>query len=187
MSLFAIDKRSYKERNRLLLVGFVLLLLLGWFLAFSKTYHLWKEHKTLSKMMTQNSRGPERISMLRHTLDSLNLSLQGRSKVGVSSQDAQLDYITTYVQAHGMKVSFIPGQSNRKQKGYDIDTRIFQIDGNFKSALQLIYELEQHQQMSRVVSAKYTRVVDRQTKAVSLISTIYLENIHKGNDHEKTN
>lgn len=169
---------SWKQKNHLLLVG----LLLGCWIVYSFAVENTLEAKTTCEQMQiqidSAAGAPERIAELKKELLRLD-ALTGSSETLNSDSaihEQLLDLVTEYCQTNDLTLRefLIPIQYHQQE--WLVETHPFTVEGNFVAIVQLLDHLRKNVS-GKIVSADIHSKKDNKTKTVSLLVTIYVQNI----------
>jgi ABC-type dipeptide/oligopeptide/nickel transport system permease subunit len=87
MKKFFLNK-SYKQKNKFLLIGFVLVLLILWFAVFKNTYTLYKECSNFDAQLQIAEQAPQKNKALLIQLDELDQKLKNQQRTDTNIQQA---------------------------------------------------------------------------------------------------
>ena len=141
------------------------------------TYAKVSEYYLLKGSLSDNDYAYRSVEQLQIELDSYNKQLGYTTNIEASNQSRLLNYISEYCKAHKAHISLLPQNHNENKNGYEVETNIVQFEGDYKEILQLIYDIEQQQKISKVVSANFEVKEDWAAKVKKLYATVYFQNI----------
>lgn len=180
-----INKFTYKQKNRLLLIVSLLLLLVAYQLAFKQTIDLYFQGKTLKSKINNQDITAMQIAQLQYELSGVEAMIdQNKQMEGTSFQERILETVSRFCNKHDIVLSEFSEPTTREESGYYIETNIVSVKGSFVKLVKLVAELEEKQQVSKVVSTHYFTKKDNSTKREELSVTIYLQNVIKLNHEE---
>ena len=133
------------------------------------------------KLQTANN-APAKMSELEKMNKRLDMLL-GQQTGNMDAQQPLLDSITNYCQKNNVVLQEFPKPIINSNKGTDIETNIFSVEGGFNKLIQLIYLFEQKYKIGKVVSVDYRTKKDFAVGKTNLSVTVYLQNIKKS-QHE---
>jgi hypothetical protein len=134
-----------------------------------------------NKLQTANN-APAKMAELEKMNRRLDMLL-GRQTGNIDAQQSLLDSVTNYCQKNDVVLQEFPKPIISSNKGTDIETNIFTIEGGFNKLIQLIYLFEQKYKTGKIVSVDYRTKKDFSVGKTNLSVTIYLQNIKKS-QHE---
>lgn len=146
-----------KTKNIILLIGFILLIVLCYQLAISKTITLKKEFNTLKQQEILFKNTPKQISLLKQKQKYYDSLLNKYQIKGSSLQNNLLKTINAYAGANNIKVvSFLEPHSIRKDE-LKINTYQFTFEGNYNNILKLIHKLEQDTKFGEIINLHFEK------------------------------
>lgn len=141
------------------------------------TYAKASEYYGLKGSLSDNNYAYRSVEQLQAELDGYNGQLGYTTNTQASNQSRLLNYISEYSKAHKTHISLLPQNHSEDKNGYEVETNIVQFEGDYKEMLQLIYDIEQQQKISKVVSAHFEVKEDWAAKVKKLYATVYFQNI----------
>jgi len=170
---------TYKKKNKFLIIAAIVFLLAAYSLSIKKTIMLYQECKELTNKSDLATNAPVKIQELEKKLAETD-TLLGKSQIrDGNTQQLLLGVVTNYCQTNDIVLREFPRAINNLDKDFSIETSVFVVEGDFIKLLRLIYQLEQKDKIGRIASAHFQAKKDYRTQTVSLLSTIYLQNIKK--------
>lgn len=146
-----------KQKNIGLLIGFVLILILSYQLAITKTLEQKNEYENLKQEALLFNNAPKQLSLLKQKeryYDSLLVTYQ---LDGSSIQNNLLAAINDYANKNNLTVvSFLEPHMVTKNE-LDIKTYDFTLEGNYNSIIGLIYTLEQKTKFGEVINLHFEK------------------------------
>lgn len=175
---------TYQQKNKLLLGGFVLMLLVSYWLAIGKTLSTMTLYKDLEKKSGQIEQSPMNLKLLEKKRLALNQIIENKKdNQGSSVHASLLNIISNFCDEHHILLREYPGTIENIQNDLIVETNMFEVQGTFNKLLELNYMLEQKQKVAKVVSTLFMVKRDLQTRNNILTATIYFQNIKP---HENT-
>lgn len=174
---------TYRQKNKYLLIGFAVFVILSYVLAISDTLDSYFGYRQLEKKEKEMTRAPQELKNLQVKLKGLNYLIETRQRNTEGVHASLLNVITAYCDEQGILLREYPGMQENTQNDLVIETNIFEVQGSFFKLLDLVYLLEQKQRIGKVASVKFQTKRDMQTRNAMLTVTIYIQNI-KTNHHE---
>jgi hypothetical protein len=176
-----IKRLTYGVKNKLLLIGGVVFLIIIYQVSIKKTIDLNGECGELEQKLENASNAPGKMI----ELQKLNIQMDrllGQSNDNDVSQSL-LSIVTNYCHENEITLEEFPKPILNSDRGTTVETNIITIEGGFNKLLKLVYLFEQHYKTGKVVSVHYKTKRDFTARKSSLTAIIYLQNI-KQNDHE---
>jgi hypothetical protein len=175
------NKISYTQLIKYLPYGFVLLLLLIYYIAIKNTLVLKAECSKLIKEKTLEQGAPTEILTLKNKLFEINQII---GNVGDENEtDPLLEFISSQNKNNRSKlIDYQPSHFN-KNKLFLVETRIAKFEGSYINLLKLLYNFEQNFKAGKVVSVSFETVQKLNNDRLGLTMTIYIQSI-LGNDKQ---
>lgn len=175
---------TYRKKNQLLIVVSLMMAYLIYVFAIKKTIGAYNEYTLAEKQMELLVNAPIMSAQLEKKLFNINSKIGHQNTIDQNAEQALLELITNYCQENHVVLRAFPETTVARQRDLFVETNMFIIEGGFSSLLNLVYELEQKSKLGKIVSVRYQLKKDLRTKDMSLIATIYLQNI-KQHLHER--
>ncbi len=166
---------SNKLKNRLLIVGFIVLLFLCYKFAIANTFALKSEYSNLAKEQKIFENTPKQIALLKKKEQYYDSLLTKYKIGGTSLQNNLLNTIATFAKKHDLKVVDFLEPHIFQEKTLVINTYSFTVEGHFNTILQLIYTLEQRTKYGEVISVSYKKKKNYRTGTLYLQAKIALQ------------
>jgi hypothetical protein len=179
------NKLTYQQKNKVLLVGYLIFLFAAYQLAISKSWELYTQNKELEEKINSSSsnyRGKEELEKKRQLLDHRISSFFVDS---VSHQDYLLGTISTYCNQHHVLIKEIPAMSKYIEDDFEVGTYKVVLEGDFIPLLKMVYLLEQKNKMGRISSVLFSLKYDNKRKKEILSMILYIQNIQLYAHEEK--
>ncbi len=169
---------SWKQKNRLLLVGLALVCWIMYSCAISNTFKAKAACEQVQLQIDSAAGAPERIAELKSELLKLD-AITGSSET-LSSDSAVheqlLNLVTEYCEGNNLVLREFLLPIQYHQQEWLVETHPFTVEGNFIAIVQLLEHLRKNVP-GKIVSADIHSKKDNKTKTVSLLVTIYVQNI----------
>jgi hypothetical protein len=146
-----------KQKNIVLIVGFIAVLYICYLLAISKTLEQKGLYNTLSKEVLLSKNAPKQLSMLKQKevyYDSLLMKYQ---LDGSSIQNNLLKVINSYADANNLKVVSFLEPHVISQNDLTIETYDFIVEGHYNDIIKLIYQLEQQTKFGEIINFHFEK------------------------------
>jgi hypothetical protein len=149
---------SYATKNKLLIAGAILLLLLSWLFAFTKTYHAITLNKKLKQVAVEKNNLAYNPEYLKKKLTAINNILD---KYSVDSTEWKNEFwlnISSLASKQSLDVIYQPennltitdSASNKLKQS-------IQFRGNYHNLIRLLDTLEKSKGLGRIVSARFVK------------------------------
>lgn len=169
---------TYKKKNKLLLIGVVLLIIVLYNFAFKKTILAYSDCKNAENQIAIAANAPMMVAQLKKQLLRIEETI-GTNETNNKSEQALLELVTNYCQSNSAVLNEFPKSTFANQGDLIIETNRFVIQGNFSTLIKLVYLLEQKEKMGQLASVHYQLKKDIITKKNALFVTIYLQKVKK--------
>jgi hypothetical protein len=171
---------SLKQKNIILLIGFILLFWLCYQFPISQMKTAKKEYQKLQIEHELFSKTPQKIRNFHQEnsyLDSILSKYQFSSEK--TFQSNLLQTITSFSNKNNLSVvSFNEPHIITKNK-VAINTFSFSVKGSYNNSLGLIHELEQTKRLGKIVSVKFEKKKNYRTNRGVLVTEVLLQRIEE--------
>lgn len=172
-----LQRLSYRQKNRLLILISVIFLFMVYFLAIKKTIVKYSECKELEIKANLAMNAPTQLVSLEKDYDAMKKSTENYA--GTNIQQPLLGVVSRYCNENGLVIRDFSQPITSTNNDVTIETNSFVLEGSFIRALRLVYNLEQVNKIGRVASLDFSLKKDYATKSNSLATTVYIQNIKK--------
>lgn len=166
---------TIKQKNNALGLGFVGVLILGYFLSISETLAIKKNYESLQEQKRIYANIPERLQVLKQKEKHYDSLLQHYQITETSLQNNLLKTIDRYAENHTIKVVSFNEPHSVIQKGKKTHSYAFTVSGDFNSILGLAYQLEQKSKFGMVASLQFEKLKNYRTSKESLEGQFVLQ------------
>ena len=170
-------KVSNKNKLILLAIGTLLLVYLCYNWSFSKTISNYKEIATYKDYMATNGSYKTQIVQLQKEIKKYTSNGIVKNEDKKVAQDKLFQFISAYILKRNMRINQVPETIKSNMGGYDVETNLYKIQGDFHQLVSLVYEVEHHERLAKVSSLQIKKQLDRKTKKEYIEAAIYLQNI----------
>ena len=167
---------SYKIKNRLLVSAFIVMLVISYEFAVSKTIDMSNECNKIEQQITTAGDSPEQIKQLEKEKQHL-YEMMGKEISNNELQQSLLSAVTNYCNDRGTTLEYFPKPIISNNGNLNLETNIFTVEGSFNKLLQFQYLLERKYKMGKIASVLYKAKRNYDTKKYTLIITIYIQNL----------
>ena len=166
---------TIKTKNRILVGGFVLGLIICYQLAFSETFELKNELNHLKQERELAENLPQQLARLNQKKKQYTDFLQSNQISETSWQNNLLQRIDRYAKINDLAILKI--EEPHFYALPDLTTKTYQLslEGNFNNLLGLIYELEQQANTGQLVNVHFIKNTDYRTKKSSLEMQVLIQ------------
>lgn len=169
---------SLKQRNIIVLIGFLLLLLVCYKIPIAQMLNAKKEYNKLEQESNLFSNIPQKISSLNKEkvyLDSILSKYQ--FSADKSFQSNLLETIASFSEQHSLKVITFDEPHSHFKNETTLNTFSFSVRGTYNNILGLIHELEQIKKLGKVLSINFEKKKNYRTNISYLEAIILLQRI----------
>jgi hypothetical protein len=164
-----------KIKNIILIFGFLLVLVLSYRLAISKTIELKKEFNILEKQEILYDNTPKQISILKQKQSYYDELLSKYQLNSSSLQNNLLKTINTFTDTTDVKIiSFLEPHVINKVD-LRINTYQFTLEGNYNDIIKLIHKLEQETKFGEITNLHFEKKKNYRTGENYLQASILLK------------
>ncbi|HTF04830.1 MAG TPA: hypothetical protein VK826_12430 [Bacteroidia bacterium] len=165
---------SWKQKNKILLGSFLFVAWIVYSSAISNTLDAKSMGDELRLQLDSATGAPEKLQRLKTELVRFEeLTGQGDS---AAVHEQLLDRVTLYCGKHPLQLREFAQPIRYRQQEWIVETHPFTIEGSFVEIVKFMDYLGT-QSTGKIVSADIHSKTDNKTKTVSLLVTIYVQNI----------
>lgn len=166
---------SKKQKNILLVIGFVLILFICYQMAISRTLEQKQQYSKLSKEELLSKNAPKQLSLLKVKEKHYDSLLTKYQLDESSIQNNLLKVITKFAEINDLKiVSFFEPHVITKND-LTISTYMFSVEGNYNNINQLIYLLEQQTKFGEIINLHFEKKKNYRTGKFYLQAKVLLK------------
>lgn len=170
---------NLKQRNTILLLGFVLLIWIAYVFAFSKTIQAIQQYRKLKQQDELFTSASQNLNNLKQQISYYNSQL---NKYQISSESSYqnnlLNTINEFSKEHKLKIINFKNPVLFKLNNSAIqETYIFTVESDYISMVNLIYKLEQYHNFGEIVSVNFNKKKNYRTQVKYLQCKIYLQRV----------
>jgi hypothetical protein len=169
---------TYKQKNGLLLVGFIILLWIAYQLSFSNAIAQKKQYITLKNELSMVENSSLKLKQLQKQLQYYDSILEVKNiRTSTSFQNNVLNIINSIADTTNLSVLDFKTPHFYVQDNFEIQTYPIILNGGFNQSLKLIYQLEQISNVGNIVSASFEKKKNYGKNVYFLETTILLQHI----------
>ncbi len=166
-----------RQKNILLIVGFVLLLVFGYQFAISETLEKREELKRLKAEQELLKDIPRKLASLRQR-EAYYDEVLGKYQIqGQSIQANILRAVNNYVSQHGLSITEFKEPHVIERNGLTVNTYEFTLRGGYNELIGLIHQLEQKTRFGELSSVRFEKKRDYRRNRDYLTCTIWLQHV----------
>jgi type II secretory pathway component PulM len=164
---------NYKQKYQLLLGGIALFLVIAYWLAFGKTWTAYQTTNQLQQQLSSAGQAWQQIEGYQRQLKQLESEQNNQ----FFTQNYLFQKVTTFCQENKLAIQEMPESMVYEQQDVEILHNPIKVEGTFVPIVQLLYNLEQKQQLGRIVSVEFNLGKNYQSRQTELTASIQLQNI----------
>ncbi|GAB4160300.1 MAG: general secretion pathway protein [Winogradskyella sp.] len=164
-----------KQKNIVLIVGFITVLYICYILAVSKTLEQKELYNNLSKEVILSKNAPKQLSLLKQKEVYYDSLLTKYQLDGSSIQNNLLKVINSYAESNNLKVVSFLEPHVIAQNDLTIKTYDFTVEGNYNDIIKLIYQLEQQTKFGEIVNIHFEKKKNFRTGRYYLRARVLLK------------
>lgn len=166
---------TLRNKNIVLIVGFIALLFVCYKMAISKTVDLVNESKSLEIQELLFKNTPKELSILKQKQKYYDSLFNKYQLNGSSIQNNLLKTINTSAEENKIKiVSFLEPHIELKNE-LTIKTYQFVIEGHYNDMLQLVFQLEQKSKFGEIINLHFEKKMNFRTGKSFLEASVLLK------------
>lgn len=159
---------TIQQKNKALVIGFLGILILGYFLAISETLQLKNNYESMQQQELLNTNIPQRLATLEQKERYYDSLLEHYQITETSLQNNLLQTIDRYAANHMIKVVSFSEPHSFVEKDKKTNSYAFSVSGDFKGILGLAYELEQRSKFGMIASLDFEKKTNYRNGTKSL-------------------
>jgi uncharacterized protein YnzC (UPF0291/DUF896 family) len=166
-----------KNKNRLLIVGFFVVLFIAYSFSIKKTMEAKGLLTTLRSEKELQSNAQSKIFNLQQENAHLDSILRKKDlSIENSFQQTLLKKINSFAEKEKITIISFEEPHEVERNEIHLKTYFFEIKGNFRALLKLINELER-QQLGQLVSVNFTKKKNYRTNRTALTCQFYIQKL----------
>ncbi len=172
---------TYQRKTLLLLGGIFVAGIFFYKVTIKKTFALSKQKTELLNQIKMAENAEEELIHVRTQLAHVEQLIGKSNMEGDKIQQELLNRINAFCKENKCRVSEVKKTHTATESNFEIITNIFDLEGDFKTLLTLVNELERNFDEGRLASLVFHKEKNRITRKEKLYMTFYIQNIR----HEK--
>ena len=153
--------------------GLLILSFLAYNFSIKNTIHLFYSLDENKEKIDRLSSAPTEIAALKSQLSKFKNSLNQRKY----DREEIFKSINSFCSEQGIKLSKFHPEQRESAKDLEIITNKIEVEGNYKSIVNLAYEIEYIQELGHLASLNFEKRKDRRKKKEILVGVIYLRHL----------
>jgi len=168
-----------KNKNILLVVGFVLALVIAYQFAIADTLALRKTYNDLQKEQSIFQSTPQKLASLKQRERVYDSVLNANNIGGSSMQNELLRSISEISESSNLKITAFNEPHTFENENYQTLTYSFSVTGSFNNIQKLLHHLEQKTSFGELVNVQYKRNRDYRKRRNYLEAAILLRRFER--------
>ena len=170
------ERLSYKQKNKILLSGFALVLALAFITSFSNTFSLYLENQSLKDKLKMARDAPQQIGSFKSQLTQLQQTISYLDEGADLRRELLNNVGNTSKQMKVLFKEFKPSTFFVSDDIY-VETHEIVLEGDYKSLLKVIYEVENTLKIGKLTSVRFFKEKDRATRKMKLACSISIQSL----------
>lgn len=152
-------KQSFSYTQRLALLTLLIGLLVGVGLRMgSKTAKHWRAYRALQPQLTQLEHAPALLQQQQRQIEAARVVFhRQQARLRVGSHLAFVNYLSDQCKRLNLNVVSLPLVDYEPQVNYRLAHEVFRVEGSYQHILQLIYAIEQTDQLGRISQVRFEK------------------------------
>lgn len=168
---------SFQQRNQLLGVGTLALLLLISLGYVRPTWLLWQQTRRQQQALAELKTAPDRLRLLTARAQADAWQMRSYRLDTTRQEGYMLNQLSQTCTRHGVSLAAWSRGESTAQVGYRIDLQVAKLRGPYKALVQTLYELEYEHPLGRLASVRFVLEEDRRQRRSFLVAYLYLQSI----------
>jgi hypothetical protein len=168
---------TYRQRNRLLLLGSGALLLVITLGYLRPTWELWQETRQQEQALAELRTAPARLQALTTQVAADAERLRGYRLDTARQEGYMLNQLSQTCARHGVTLAGWSRGEATTQAGYRLNLQLAKLRGPYRALVQTVYELEYEHPLGRLASVRFALEEDRRQRRSFLYAYLYLQSI----------
>ncbi|WP_163396764.1 general secretion pathway protein [Flavobacterium limi] len=164
------------KKNKLLIVGFVLILYICYSFAISNTVIYYNEYHKKEQQIANDSNLPNLANQLIRKEKQLDQVLdQNEINVSDSFQNDLLKQLSSYSNTYHLKITDFQEPHTIIQKGFTTTSYIFSLEGSFNGCLALLNQIENNPKLGAVKHLNFIKKKNYKTDMDQLFVEVIMQ------------
>lgn len=164
------------KKNKLLLVGFVIVLYVCYSFAISNTINYYKEYKIKQEEIAADSNMPKLVGQLIQKEKQLDQVLsQYDVNISESFQNDLLKQLTSYSDSYKLKIVDFQEPHTISQKGFTTTSYIFSLEGSFNGCLSVLNKVENNPALGNIKHLNFVKKKNYKTNTDQLFVEVIMQ------------
>lgn len=167
---------TLSKKNKLLLVGFVIVLYVCYSFAISNTINYYKEYQAKQQEIAADSNMPKLAGQLIQKEKQLDQVLsQYDVDITESFQNDLLKKLTSYSNSYKLKIVDFQEPHTISQKGFTTTSYIFSLEGSFNGCLAVLNKVENNPSLGNIKHLNFVKKKNYKTNTDQLFVEVIMQ------------
>lgn len=164
------------KRNKLLVIGFCIVLYICYSFAISNTVQYYSEYKNKQEEIAADSDMPNLVAQLVHKEKQLDQILANYDvKISESFQNDLLKQLTSYSDSYHLKIVDFKEPHINSQKGFNTTSYTFSLEGSFNGCLALLNKVENNPMLGNIKHLNFVKKRNYKTNTDQLFVEVIMQ------------
>jgi Tfp pilus assembly protein PilO len=168
-----INKMKISKQNKLIIVGFIIVIILCWRLVFSKTFDLYQEYKDLKSKNEQLNLEPQQIAKLKNEINQYEKVLGSIE----NDREGLLKIVGEKCEKHKVRIIDFPAPVEQHIGDYKVQFHLCELTGSYSNLLHFLDEFERPKKIANIASVEFKTIKNYQTSKNELHEFIYFQTV----------
>ncbi|HCB61301.1 MAG TPA: hypothetical protein DEP77_05105 [Bacteroidales bacterium] len=168
---------TYKNQYRLLIAVLVIIIIVAYRMAISKTMAMYNLKNDLVERSSEIQDAPQRIAELKSRIGEFESLISGNPNDTTETRNKIMSYASRFCNDNNLILSGFLPPVDVDRGSFILETNILEIEGGFSKILHLIYNLEMEWKPGKVVSVHFFTKEDLRTKTIKLYAHVYIQKV----------
>jgi len=173
------DKYTFKQKNRALLVIFILLAFASYKRSFVLSIIANEEIKQQELNLSKVDNSEESLQQLIYSISSLDKTIGKTNLKPDKIQQEILNALATYSKIYNVSLESIEETHSYKNVDFSVLSNEVILEGRFNNMTKMIYDLELNFQFARLINVEFYKKKILSTKKTKLYAKILFQHYHQ--------
>lgn len=164
------------NKNKIVIVGFIISLYLSYSFAISKTL-FYKKQYNLNQEISNDNNSPKVLSELRYKEKQIDKWMTDNNSSSLNFQNELLKTLTQYSNLYHLKIVDFQEPHKFDEKGSTILSYSFSLEGSFSGVMGLLNKIENKQNLGLIKHINTLKKTNYKTNQDYLITTVIIQKI----------
>lgn len=168
---------SFRKKNKVLLAGSFIFLLLSYFISISNTVALYAENGELEEKAGLAHNAPQKIAVLEKQEAYWDKLTNTLTDTAGSIQNELFKQVGTACNHHHSALRSLEFFGSEQKDNYTVDTYIVVMEGSYKNLLKSVNQLEQQPGNGFLSSVVFETITDPYSRRSYLTAKLYIQSV----------